>query len=427
MLTYDLNRISEGDRSRLLSRADVDLSRPLTVARTIIDRVRAGGDEALLLCAQKYDSFVGESLRVPSADIKAARKRVPKRLMRAMAVCKERIERFHSFQKLEPFEFRDDTGMFGQKVVPLDRVGIYVPGGTASYASSVLMACVPARAAGVNEIAMCTPARGGVIRDAVLAAADLCGVDEVYSVGGAQSIAAMAYGTETIRPVKKIVGPGGAFVTAAKLLVRNDCEIDFLAGPSEVLLVADDRADPRILAAEMLAQLEHDPLAQAVLVSTSKRVLADAMNELRELTTSAPRRDIIEQSSKEGAVFIRTDSVSEAIKFANEYAPEHLVLDVASPRTVLKAITNAGSVFLGRYSSVAFGDYCAGPNHILPTKGVASMRSSLSTYDFLKIVPYQALTRQGASTLVGTTELMSCAEGLPGHAQAAAMRMKVRT
>jgi len=426
-LTYDLKSLSKGDRSRLLSRADMDLSGPLAVARAVIDRVREGGDQALLACAREYDSFVGESLRVPSADIKVARKRVPKELMRAMAVCKGRIERFHSFQRLEPFEFRDDIGAFGQKVVPLDRVGIYVPGGTASYASSVLMACVPARAAGVDEIVMCTPARGGMIGDAVLAAADLCGIDEVYSVGGAQSIAAMAYGTETIPPVKKIVGPGGAFVTAAKLLIRSDCEIDFLAGPSEVLIVADDLADPRIMAAEMLAQLEHDPLARAVLVSTSKRVLADAQSELRGLTSSAPRRDIIEQSSMEGAVFIRADSVSEAVMFANEYAPEHLVLDLASPRTALKAITNAGSVFLGRYSSVAFGDYCAGPNHILPTKGVASMRSSLSTYDFIKTVPYQVLTRPGASKLVRTTELMSCAEGLPGHAQAAAMRKTVRT
>ena len=425
-MTYDLKNLSKGDRSRLLSRADVDLSRPLAVARTVIDRVREGGDQALLACAQEYDSFVGRDLRVSSTAIKAARKRVPEDLMRAMVICKERIERFHSLQRFEPFEFRDDIGVFGQKVVPLDRIGIYVPGGTASYASSVFMACVPARVAGVKEIVMCTPARGGKIGDAVLAAADMCGVDEVYSVGGAQSIAAMAYGTELIRPVKKIVGPGGAFVTAAKLLVRNDCEIDFLAGPSEVLLVADDRANPRVLAAEMLAQLEHDPLARAVLMSTSTRVLATAAKELRKLTSSAPRRDIVEQSSKEGAVFIRASSISEAVRFANEYAPEHLVLDVASPKAAFKAITNAGSVFLGRYSSVAFGDYCAGPNHILPTKGVASMRSSLSTYDFLKTVPYQALTRPGASKLVKTTELMSCAEGLPGHALAAAMRGKVR-
>lgn len=425
-MTYDLATLSKADRSRLLSRADVDLSGAMSVAQTVIDRVRDGGDQALLICAEEYDSFVGEELRVPLAEIKAARARVSKELMRAMVVCKERIERFHSFQLLESFEFRDEAGVFGQNVVPLERVGIYVPGGTASYASSVLMASVPARAAGVKDIVMCTPAKNGKVGDAVLAAADLCGIDEVYSVGGAQSIAAMAYGTETIRPVKKIVGPGGAFVAAAKLLVRNDCEIDFLAGPSEVLIVADDRADPRILAAEMLAQLEHDPLARALLVTPSKRVIGATMDELRKLTSSAPRRGIIEQASKDGAVFILADGIPEAVGFANEYAPEHLVLDVSSPKTVLGSVKNAGSVFLGRYSSVSFGDYCAGPNHILPTKGVASMRSSLSTYDFLKIIPYQAVTRGGAAKLVRTTEVMSCAEGLPGHAQAAAMRKKVR-
>ena len=425
-MTYELEDMSRSDRARLLSRSGVDLSESLASALTIIDRVRKGGDEALLACAKEYDSFTGRSVRMAPAEVAAATERVPKELMRALATCKKRIERFHTRQRLQGFEFRDGTGVYGQRVVPLERVGVYVPGGSASYASSVLMGCVPARVAGVTEIIICTPAKGGRVGDAVLAAADMCGVDEVYSVGGAHSIAAMAYGTESVRPVQKIVGPGGAIVSAAKLLVRNDCEIDFLAGPSEVLLVADDGADPRGVAAEMLAQLEHDSLARAVLVATSKQVMEAAKKELGELTSSAGRREIIERSSDEGAVFLLAKNVSEAIAFANEYAPEHLVLDVSSPKAVLGRIRNAGSVFLGRYSSVSFGDYCAGPNHILPTKGTASMRSSLTTYDFIKVIPYQATTRSGARELAPTTELMASAEGLPGHAQAAATRRRMK-
>lgn len=418
MLTYDLSRSSEKDRRRLLSREDVDLSGPMASALEIIERVRAGGDDALTGFAREFDSFSGESLRVDRAETEAALKRLPLSVRSAMVSCKRRIERFHSKQMLKRFEFRDRCGVFGQRVVPLDRVGVYAPGGTASYASSVLMACVPARVAGVREIAVFTPAPG----DLVLAAAALCDVDEVYSVGGAQSIAAMAYGTGTIRKVQKIVGPGGAFVSSAKLLVRNDCEIDFLAGPSEVLLVSDGKGDPRLLAVEMLAQLEHDPLARAVLVTTSKRVMDRTKERLLELTASAPRRDIIRASSEAGAVFILAKNLQEAIGFSNDYAPEHLVLDVSDPEALLKEVRNAGSVFLGRLSSVAFGDYCAGPNHILPTKGAASVRSSLSTYDFLKVIPYQSISEQGVVELSGVVEAMASAEGLPGHARAATMR-----
>lgn len=425
-MTYDISKMTAAERAGLLSRAGVDLSRPLSVARKIIDMVREGGDEALLKCAREYDSFSGTTVKVSPADAKAARTRVPKELLRAMGVCESRIERYHSRQRFDPFEYRDDVGLFGQKVVPLDRVGVYVPGGSASYASSVLMACVPARVAGVKEIVVCSPAKDGRIGDAVLAAADLCSVDEIYSVGGAHAVAAMAYGTESIRPVQKIVGPGGAVVSAAKLLVRNDCEIDLLAGPSEILVIADDGTDPCVLAAEMLAQLEHDPLARALLVTTSKRVLEETMRELCQLSSSAQRKDIVERSSEEGAVFLFARSMSEAMRFSNEYAPEHLLIDVSSPKAALKQVKNAGSVFLGRSSSVAFGDYCSGPNHILPTKGTASARSSLSTYDFLRIVPYQAITVSGAAELAPTAELMASAEGLPGHAQAAAIRRKVK-
>lgn len=420
MRTYDLSRASAGDLRRLLSRDDVDLSGPMASALEIIQNVRAGGDAALTSYAKEYDSFDGDALRVGRDEIEAALARLPEDIRLALTKCKRRIERFHARQSVRQFEFRDRSGVFGQRVVPLERVGVYVPGGTASYASSVLMACVPARVAGVGEIAMFSPAPG----DMVLAAAAMCGVDEVYSVGGAQSIAAMAYGTETIRKVQKIVGPGGAFVSAAKLLVRNDCEIDFLAGPSEVLIIADAKADPELLAAEMLAQLEHDPLARAVLVSTSRRVIDMTKDRLAEQTESAQRREVIERSSETGAAFVVAKSLVQAIEFSNEYAPEHLVLDVSDPASLLGEVTSAGSVFMGKLSSVAFGDYCAGPNHILPTKGAASVRSSLSTSDFVKAIPYQSISVRGAEELSGIVEALASAEGLPGHARAAAMRRR---
>lgn len=423
---YEIARMSDETRSRLVARAGVDLAEPMAIAKRVIDRVRAGGDSALLECAREYDGFVGERITVPESDLKEARSRLPTDLLNALSTCKDRIEEFHSRQKLRPFEYEDDMGVFGQKVVPLEGVGAYVPGGTASYASSVLMACVPARVAGVDRIAIFSPARGGKLGDAVLAAAEMCGISEVYSAGGAQAISAMAYGTETIRPVQKIVGPGGAIVSAAKLLVRNDCEIDSLAGPSEVLLLADGKADAAALAAEMLAQLEHDVLARAVLVSTSDRLLESVEGILREMASSAGRREIVERSARDGATFLLATDMSEALRFANDYAPEHLCIDVQSPEALLGSVRNAGSVFLGPHSSVAFGDYCAGPNHILPTMGTARARSSLSTLDFVKVIPYQTISSAGASSLAPVAELMATAEGLPGHARSAALRREAR-
>ncbi len=408
----------------VLEREDVDLTPALSSAMDIIDQVRANGDESLLRFSEQFEGFRGNAIRVPESELAAAQRRLSKPLLQAMKRSKARIEKFHSKQTIQPFEYEDDCGVMGQRVVPLERVGIYVPGGTANYSSSVLMACIPAKLSGVKEIAMCTPGRAGKVADPILAAARMCGVTEVYSVGGAQAVAAMAYGTETIRRVQKIVGPGGAFVTAAKLLVRNDCEIDFLAGPSEVLVIADDHADPEFIAGEMLAQLEHDPLARAVLVTDSKRMIESSSRILGDLISSAVRKEIVDRSSLRGAIFIKAKDMNSAVEFSNSYAPEHLVIDVRNPKGVLKSIDNAGSVFLGRYSSVAFGDYCAGTNHILPTKGVAAMKSSLSTYDFVKIVPYQMLTRKGASKLSETARLMALSEGLPAHADAACARAR---
>jgi len=424
MRTFNMSKMSEQERRAVLRRSEADLAAITYKAREIVDQVRLGGDAALLRIAESIDGPLGRPMRISLSELKKAADRLLPDLMKSMETCKRRIERFHSRQTIRSFRFKDSCGLLGQSVVPLARVGVYAPGGTASYPSSVIMACVPARIAGVRELVLCTPAKLGRVNDAVLAAAHLCEVDEVFAVGGAQAIAALAYGTESIRKVRKIVGPGGAFVSAAKLLVRNDCEIDFLAGPSEVLVIADGAASPRLVAADMLAQLEHDPLARAVLLTNSGKLLAEARDELQKMIVATERREIAAAAAVDGAVFIKTKSISEALDFSNEYAPEHLLVDTAAPLDLLPMIENAGSVFLGRYSSVSFGDYCSGTNHILPTMGMASMKSSLSVYDFLRVVPYQCLSSSGADKLAGVVEKMARAEGLPAHAQAALMRSK---
>jgi len=424
MLNYSLEKMTKLDRELVLARGDVDMSASLKSAQETIDAVRLGGDEALKALAKKYDGFTGESLTVPESEIRAALQKVSKDVLESLELSKNRIEKFHSMQELKSFEFRDDSGAFGQMVVPLDSVGVYVPGGTASYMSSVLMACVPARIAGVKKIAICTPGKGGSVPSEILAAAALCGVSEVHPVGGAHAIAAMAYGTQSIARVQKIVGPGGLFVSAAKLLVRNDCEIDFLAGPSEILVIADSKANPQLIARDMLAQLEHDPLARAVLVATSKGIAGASQAELDHLMSASARGEIASRAAKRGAIFIVAKSLDEAVEFSNEYAPEHLLLDVEKPESLLPKIRSAGSVFLGSTSSVVFGDYCSGTNHILPTKGKASMKSSLSVYDFLKIIPYQRISDAGAAKLSKTVDILARAEGLPAHADAAMARAR---
>jgi len=424
MLSYDLSKMSEAQLKGVMTRAGVDVTDAMVKAEPIIQEVMMGGDKAVLRLAKEFDKLKGNKLTVPEERVRSAKNRVSKDLMNALAVSKNRIGAFHEKQDLRPFEYKDECGMMGQRVLPLRRVGVYVPGGSADYVSSVLMACIPARIAGVHEIAICTPGRGGEVPDSILAAADLCGVYEVHPVGGAQAIAAMAYGTESIRKVQKIVGPGGALVSAAKLLVRNDCEIDFLAGPSEILVIADQKASPEMIASDMLAQLEHDPLARAICISDSKNLIADTMFALKKLLEKAARSEILGASSEEGAIFVQVKDLRHATDFSNSYAPEHLLIDTYEPWKVFARVENAGSVFVGRYSSVVFGDYCTGTNHILPTKGAASMKSALSVYDFLKIIPYQSVTAEGAHELAEYAEVIAKAEGLDAHANAAKIRRR---
>lgn len=426
MLTFELGRMTFEEMRSVLEREGVDLVAAAEKARPIVEDVRSRGDVAVRRYAKRLDGQKGEQMRVRDADLRSASGRVPRALLDALRVSKLRIEAFHMRQKPTQFEYKDECGTFGQRMVPLRRVGVYVPGGSANYASTVLMASVPAKIAGVKEIVLCTPGRDGKVPDIILAAARLCGVSEVYAVGGAHAIAAMAYGTGTIKKVQKIVGPGGAVVTAAKLLVRNDCDIDFLAGPSEVLVLADAKGDPELISADMLAQLEHDPQARAVLVTTSKTLADETKEELEHKLQTAERTEIASRAAAKGAIFIIAEDLDEAMRFSNAYAPEHLLLDVARPMKLLDRVENAGSVFLGGNSSVAFGDYCSGTNHILPTKGNASMRSTLSVYDFMKMLPYQSISQNGVDKLVGIVDLLARSEGLPAHAQAALARKRRR-
>lgn len=424
MLTFRLSEMTDAQLGAVLTRGDVDLSGPMRQARKIIEDVRKEGDRALRRYARVFDGFRGGPLTLSEDEVRSSLGEVPSDVLEALRVSKKRIEAFHGRQRLRPFEYTDSAGILGQITVPLERVGVYVPGGTAAYMSSVLMACVPARVAGVEDVAICTPGKSGQVPREILAAAELCGVREVHPVGGAHSIAAMAYGTSSIRKVQKIIGPGGAFVTAAKLLVRNDCEIDFLAGPSEILIIADEGADPELLALDMLAQLEHDRLASALLVTPSEGLLEKTRYALERKLAGAGRSEIASVSAAKGAIFLQVKDEDEAVALSNRYAPEHLLIDVERPRRLLGRIRNAGSVFLGSQSSVAFGDYCSGTNHILPTKGVAAVRSSLTVLDFMKVIPYQELSPAGARKLSKTAETLARSEGLPAHAEAARARAK---
>ncbi len=423
MQRYDYGRMSADDLRAVLGRGETSSAKALDIAAPIVRSVREEGDRALLRFARKLEGFRGRSLSVSRESLREASSRLPDDVTSALKLSARRISAYHKRQRLSGFEFKDSCGVYGQKVVPLERVGLYIPGGTAVYASSVLMTAIPANLAGVEEIVMCTPSKRGAVDDGVLAAADIAGVDEIYSVGGAQSISAMAYGTESIRRVQKIVGPGGSIVSAAKSLVRPDCEIDAIAGPSEVLIIADSSARPELLATEMAAQLEHDPSAVAVLVSPSDRVLNEVSSSLECLIETADRRSIMEKSSEQGAVFVRVANLSKAVQFSNDYAPEHLLIDTRDPESVFRAVRNAGSVFLGSMSSVAFGDYCSGPNHVLPTMGTARARSALSVYDFVKVIPYQQVSATGAASLARATACLAEAEGLPNHAIAARKRL----
>ena len=390
----------------------------------IITAVRATGDAALLDYTKRFDRHEPAALRVTEAEIKAAVAETPRELREALALAAKRIETFHRAQLPRDLEATDETGATtGLRWGPLDAVGLYVPGGKASYPSSVLMNAIPACVAGVQRLVMTVPSPDGVLNPLVLAAAHLAGVTEIYRVGGAQAVAALAYGTQTIHPVDRIVGPGNAYVAEAKRQVFGQVGIDSIAGPSEVLIIADEDNDPVHVAYDLLAQAEHDEDAQSILITNSTAFAQAVERAVSTALATLPRADIARTSWKRHGAIILVQNWDEAEDLANRIAAEHVQLMVTEPFRMFPRIRHAGAVFLGKSTPEAMGDYVAGPNHVLPTSGTARFASGLSVYDFLKRTTYVSLSPAALAVLGPAAVTIAKAEGLTAHASSVAVRL----
>jgi histidinol dehydrogenase len=390
----------------------------------ILEDVKNSGDNALKKYTKQFDGVDIRDIEVDPLIIRNSLKLVDPQIIEHLGVAANNIRTFHTAQMGKSQWFMDiSTGItLGQKTTPLTDVGVYIPGGRAAYPSTVLMTVIPAKVAGVKNVIICTPPGINGVNPLTLAAAHIAGADHIYQIGGVQAVGAMAYGTGTVPAVDKIIGPGNVYVTAAKMQIRDCCEIDFPAGPSEVLIIADGTADADFLAADMVAQAEHDPNAIAVLVTTSADVADQVIDKLSTQTARAPRKDIIEQSLKNAAVLI-AGSLEECIDFSNRFAPEHLEIITQNDSKVLEGITNVGSIFLGMYTPVSAGDYASGTNHVLPTAGYGRIYSGLNIEHFIKRSTIQRISREGLQELSGTIISLAEAEGLSAHAQAVRMRL----
>ena len=396
-------------------------------AAAILRDVRLRGDDALVEFTRRFDRFdvpSAAALEIPQAELAKAVDGLPAEQREALEAAAARIRRFHEHQRGETWTIADDDGTrLGQRVTPLDRVGLYVPGGLAAYPSSVLMNAIPAKVAGVGEIVMVTPTPDGKRNDLVLAAAAIGGVDRVFTIGGAQAVAALAYGTETVPAVDKIVGPGNAYVASAKRRVFGTVGIDMIAGPSEILVVADGTAPADWVAMDLCSQAEHDEVAQAILLCPDVAYLDAVAASLERIVPALPRVDILTASMRDRCALIRVRDLDEACAIVNRIAPEHLELSVADPEALLPKIRHAGAIFMGVHSSEALGDYCAGPNHVLPTARTARFSSPLGVYDFQKRTSIIAASPDGARTLGALAATLARGEGLEAHARSAAYRV----
>ena len=391
------------------------------LVRKIVNDVRKFGDSAVIDYTKKFDGaeITAENFLVTAEEISAAEKQADSKIVDALKIAAENIKSYHVEQLPKSWiTYRNKNSILGQSIIPLEKVGVYVPGGLAAYPSSVLMNVIPAKVAGVSEIIMCVPAKGGKINPYVLVAAKIAGADKIYKIGGAQAIAAMAFGTETIPRVNKITGPGNIFVTLAKKEVFGHCDIDMLAGPSEILIIADENANPVYAAADMLSQAEHDPLACSIVITTDKNLAEKISVEVESQLAKLPRREIAEASINSNGLIIVAQDLNEAVDFANISAPEHLELLTDSPFNLLPKIRNAGAVFLGAYSPEPLGDYLAGPNHVLPTGGTAKYFSVLNVETFLKRTSLISYTRADLLNVAENVIELANAEGLTAHAEA---------
>ena len=388
--------------------------------RDIIENVRQNGDEAIRELAKKFDHVDLDSIAVTREEIEEAYEKVSPELVEELENAAYNIQRFHEMQMPPGLWLRDvEPGVtLGVKSTPLERVGCYIPGGRASYPSTVLMTVIPARVAGVDEVVICTPAP---INPLTLVAADIAGADEIYKTGGAQAIAAMALGTESIEPVQKIVGPGNVFVTGAKMMLRNKVEIDFPAGPSEIGVLADDSAVPEYLAADLIAQAEHDPSSASILITCDPDLPDRTWEVMEKMIEKAPRKEII-LKALDNSGYIIAEDMDLAVEIMNGIAPEHLSIQVRDPLDVLGKVRNGGSIFVGPYTPVAAGDYASGTNHVLPTAGNAATCSGLNVAHFMKTSTVQYLTKQGLANLAPTIEALATAEGLHAHCESVKVR-----
>ena len=416
-----VHALSDADRAQLLDRSPATDDMVRTTSEAIIDVVRREGDAALISLAREYDKVRLKSLEVPRDVWRDALRSLDPSLRAAMERAAANIRAVHAAAVPQRVEIAPEPGVIiGRRPDPLHRVGVYAPGGRAAYPSSVLMGVIPARVAGVAEVMICAPPTSkGQPEPATLAAAELSGADRVFAVGGAGAIAAMAYGTASIPRVDRIVGPGNAYVAQAKLLVSNVVGIDAPAGPSELLIVADDSADPTHLAAEMLAQAEHDPEAVVALVATDETLGSKVLDAIEKLLPVQGRRTIIERAFAERGAILTVASLRDALTFANLFAPEHLLLATRDADTLLGDVRSTGTVFVGETSSVTFGDYITGANHVLPTGGLARSYSGLSTADFVRWTTYQRVDRDAAARLAQDVAVFAEAEHPPAHAVAA--------
>ena len=394
----------------------------------IIANIKTKGDNALIDYSIKFDGVSAHNMLDLTIDLPALKnafEHLNQKQKSALQIATERVRCYHQKQKQESWHYTEDDGtVLGQKITPIERVGMYVPGGKAAYPSSVIMNAIPAKVAGVEELIMVVPTVNGVSNPLVLAAAYITGVDKVFTVGGAQAIAALAYGTESIAKVDKIVGPGNIYVAAAKRMVFGQVGIDMIAGPSEILIICDGKTNPDWIAMDLFSQAEHDENAQSILLCPDEDFIAQVKNSMAKLLPDMDRKAIIKKALKQHGALIQSKDMQEAVDIANQIAPEHLELSVADPQAILPNIKHAGAIFMGKNTCEAIGDYCAGPNHVLPTSGTARFSSPLGVYDFQKKSSLIMLSNQAANTLGEVAATLADCEGLHAHAQSARYRIK---
>ncbi len=409
--TSDLSAFLKKLQSR-----NVSVSRSvLRTVETILADVQKNGDKAVLKYTRRFDDKKASKLQVSSTEIRKAAQKADPKIVKAFEVSAKRIRRFHEMQKEHSWSFTEGDTILGQAIRPLKRIGAYIPGGKAAYPSTVLMNVIPAQVAGVAEIALCVPAPDGLVNPYVMAAIQMLGVKEVYKIGGAQAVAAFAYGTKSINKVDKIVGPGNIFVATAKKMVFGIVDIDMVAGPSEILIIADSSTHPKFVAADMLSQAEHDELASSVLITDSRMLAEAAAKEIKHQLGTLKRKKIAKISLNNYGAIIVTKNIRDAVAISNTIAPEHLEIMTKKPIDIVPLIENAGAIFLGPWSPEALGDYSAGPNHTLPTGGTARFSSPLGVYDFYKRSSILGFTREGFLRLSTVVEAIADTEGLEAH------------